>query len=45
MTVFAVTSNRLPMTGVLLSKRQKLFNGLLIIVMLPTLNNDLGKKN
>jgi hypothetical protein len=45
MTVFAVSSNRLPMTGVLLSIRQKLFNGLLIIVMLLTLNNDLGKKN
>jgi hypothetical protein len=43
MTVLAVSSNRLPMTDVLLSIRQKLFNGLFIIVV--TLDNDLGKNN
>jgi hypothetical protein len=40
MTVLAVSSNRLPMIGILFSIRQKLFNGLFIIVMLLTLDND-----
>jgi hypothetical protein len=45
MTVLAMSSNHLPMTGVLLSIRQKPSNVLLIIVVLLTLNNDLKKEN
>jgi hypothetical protein len=42
--VLAVSGSHLPMTGVLLSIRQKPFDGLLIIVVLLTLNDDLGKR-
>jgi len=41
MIVLAMSSNRLPMTGVLRSIKQKPSNELLIIVVLLTLNNDL----
>ena len=44
MTVLAVSSDRLPMTSVLLHIRQKPFNRHLIIVVLLTLNNDLRER-